>query len=128
MTTVNDLWNFITRDTACAAIMGTRFYFMTLPQEPTFPAATYFRVSRPHEHTHDGVETVHPMFQIDCYGTTQADADNLAHAIDDAMGRWKAAFGDAAFGEGLRDIAEPDLPPIGQRFRVCLEATIWGLV
>jgi hypothetical protein len=128
MSTVKDMVTLILNDPDFQALAGNRLYFMTLPESPTFPAATYFRVSRPHEHTHDGLETVHPRFQFDAYGNTQEDADNLAHILDDIFSRWKSAFGDAAFGEDMRDIAEPDLPPVGERFRVTLDVTIWGLI
>lgn len=128
MSTVSDMVWFVANDPTFSAFAGARLYPITLPQNPTFPAATYFRVARPHEHTHDGGETVHPLFQFDCYGSTYIDANNLAHIIDDIFGRWKSAYGDAAFGETMRDMPEPDLPPIGARYRVMLEVTVWGLV
>jgi hypothetical protein len=127
VTRIQDMVQFVTSDPDFSALAGDRLYPISLPQEPIFPAATYFRVARPHEHTHDGGETVHPLFQFDCYGRTYLEADQLAHIIDDLFGRWKSAWGDAAFGEDLRDIPEPNLPPIGARFRKILDVTIWGL-
>ena len=127
MTTVADMVWFVTSDPSFQAFAGSRLYPITLPQQPTFPAATYFQVAFPHEHTHDGVETVHPLFQFDCYGGTYQDAHALVAILDNIFGRWKSSFGDAAFGENRRDIPEPDLPPIGARFRVMLEVTVWGL-
>jgi hypothetical protein len=128
MTTIADLVWFITSDPDFKAMAADRLNPITLPQDPIFPAVTYFRVSRPHQHTHDGGEVVWPMYQFDCYGSTYLGAWALANLVDDILGRWKSAYGQPAFGESMRDIPEPDLPPVGARFRVMLEATIWGLV
>jgi hypothetical protein len=128
MTTITDMVNFVVSDPTVSSLIGSRLYPLTLPQEPTFPAVTYLRVSRPHQHIMEGGEVVWPMLQFDCYASTYLDAETLVHALDDAFGRWKSVWGQPAFGETIRDMAEPTLPPIGARFRKILEVTIWGLV
>ena len=67
MSTLQDMETFVLNDPAVAAMIKS-FTPITLPQHPVYPAATYFQVDRAHEHTMEGLETVHPRIQIDCYG------------------------------------------------------------
>ncbi len=127
MTQLSEMATLITNDPGFAGLAVDRLYPVTLPQEPVLPAATYLIVSRPHEHTHNRTELVWPRVQFDCYAGTYQEAHALAAAIDAIFGRWKLATGWPAFGEDERDLPEPALPPIGERFRVSLDITIWGL-
>jgi hypothetical protein len=127
MTDVTDLVWFFSNDPGINALIGTRLYPLTLPETPTFPAATYFQVSRPHEHTHDGMELTWPKYQFDFYGSTYLECYAVRKAFQNAIGRWKTAYGQPAFDEDVTDVAEPDLPPIGQRFRERMDVTFWGL-
>lgn len=74
------------------------------------------------------------MFQIDCWGETEEDADDLADAVRDALDQYQGTLGHGAntatratvFIDGPRDDFSP--PKTGERvkqFRALLEATIW---
>jgi hypothetical protein len=74
------------------------------------------------------------MFQIDCWGSTVEEADDLADAVRDALDQYQGTLGHGkhtatgvtVFIDGPRDDFSP--PSDGGRvakFRALLEATIW---
>jgi hypothetical protein len=72
--------------------IGSRLYPKSLPQNPTYPAITYFRVSGPR---HNDVEVAYPRFQFDTwadgansYKVAQRVANNLKKAFNWKSGTW----------------------------------------
>jgi hypothetical protein len=74
------------------------------------------------------------FFQIDCWGSTEEEADDLADAVRDALDQYQGTLGHGkytatratVFIDGPRDDFVP--PADGGRvdkFRALLEATIW---
>jgi hypothetical protein len=66
------------------ALVGTRVYPRKLPQNVTYPAIRYTRIStsRSEFRTLDGrAGYARPRFQIDCYGLTEASCVALAQAL-----------------------------------------------
>jgi hypothetical protein len=74
------------------------------------------------------------MFQIDCWGSTEEEADDLADAVRDALDQYQGTLGHGKSAEtgvtvfigGPRDDFSP--PSDGgrvEKFRALLEATIW---
>ena len=67
------LRQFIVDDPAISALIGTRFYSMTVPQKAQTPYGRYQRVSSPRVSSHDGpTGLAHPRFQIDWVTTSEA--------------------------------------------------------
>lgn len=67
---------------AVTDLVGTRIYPLKLPQNPTYPAITYGRVSARRGMTHDGPgDMAWPRFQFDCYGASYSAAKGVANAI-----------------------------------------------
>lgn len=77
-------------DPTVAGLIGTRFYPYQLPQTPTLPACTYFRVSF---RCLDEIRYPTVRVQVTCWSTTYAGARALAAAIRDAAGRKKGTSG-----------------------------------
>uniref|UniRef100_A0A6H1Z8A6 Tail protein n=1 Tax=viral metagenome TaxID=1070528 RepID=A0A6H1Z8A6_9ZZZZ len=77
-------------DGTVAGLIGTRFYPMELPQQPTLPACTYNRVSyvRPDEIPYPTVRV-----QVTCWAATHSGAWALARAIEAAASRKKGTAG-----------------------------------
>ncbi len=65
-------------DPTLAGLIGTRFYPMDLPQTPTLPACTYFRVSRAKK---DEIPYSTVRIQVTCWATTHDGARALADAF-----------------------------------------------
>lgn len=73
-------------DSGVAALVSTRVYPVLLPQNPTYPAITYQRISGPRVPIYDGPSTMAaPRFQIDSWSETYAGAKALAEAVREAM-------------------------------------------
>jgi len=73
-------------DPTVAGLIGTRFYPYQLPQTPTLPACTYFRVSY---NRFDAIAIPTVRIQVTCSATSYAGARALARAIKDAAGHRK---------------------------------------
>jgi len=73
-------------DPTVAGLIGTRFYPMMLPQTPTLPACTYFRVSH---RIPDEIPYPTIRMQVTCWATTHSGARALATALEAAAGKKK---------------------------------------
>ena len=63
-----------------------RIFQELLPQEVTYPALSYQRISSPHELTLDGRQTFTPArIQIDCHAETASAASGLAVAVNASL-------------------------------------------
>jgi hypothetical protein len=103
-----------------AAIIGTCLYPVILPQSPTLPAVTYFRVSGGQENSLKGYSGLeHPRIQIDCWSLTYAGAKELANAVRAAM--------DLATTFKALCISDHDLFEDDTRiYRVSLDFSVWN--
>lgn len=81
---------------AVTALVGTRVHPNGLPQDPTFPAVSYTRISGVHEHSHSGVSNlITARFQFNSwaddvagagYGQAKALAKVVRVALDAYVG------------------------------------------
>lgn len=65
------------------AIVGSRTYPMLLPQNPTYPAITYGRISN--TGTNGSTALKETRYQIDCWAATYAGTQTLAAAVKAAL-------------------------------------------
>jgi hypothetical protein len=92
--------------------VGSRIYWLRLPDSPTYPAISYFRVSNAGEHL---VNTYSPRFQFDVWVKTAGEALDIAELIRKAFQRFKGIMGGAGgkkinqgVHEDTREMYEPD--------------------
>lgn len=72
----------VTEAPQTAAHIGGRMYPKRLPQNPTYPAIVYHRVSGNREHSHDSSSGLaHPRIQLDVYARTHVEAKAVAEAV-----------------------------------------------
>jgi hypothetical protein len=91
---------------ALAALISTRIYPHTLPQEPTLPALTYFRVSTAPVHNHNlDYAWALKRFQFDIYAATYLVCLAVKDALIEAMGYLSYT----AHWDNDQDINEPEL-------------------
>ena len=70
-------------------LVKERIYILKLPQNPTYPAITYFRVSSPRHHD---IDVSYPRFQFDSWASTYEEARNVANEIRKAIQREKGLW------------------------------------
>jgi len=76
-------------------LVNGRMYPGRLPQEPTYPAITYRRISDAGLMAHDGPGDLNTArFQFDCHGT-HAQAEDTATAIKQALNGFTGIMGGA---------------------------------
>lgn len=69
-------------DAATAALIGTRIYPLLLPDDCPLPAVSYHLISTVDSYTLDGpLSLVQVRLQIDCWGTSYADARAAAQVL-----------------------------------------------
>ena len=104
-----------------AAIVGSRVYPDTLPQNPTLPSIRYQRISTPRSQyrTLDGrAGYAAPRFQIDCYDLSRTAALTLAQAVYGLLEGFTGTVAglqvDFISSEDERGDFEPDAGPDGK--------------
>lgn len=80
------LYYKLSTDAAITALISTRVYPFQMPQNPTYPAMTYRRIStrQPFDLSGPG-DMDNPRFQFDCYAPSYAAAKGLAKALRSVM-------------------------------------------
>jgi len=72
-----------------AALVGTRIYPATYPQNATMPLCVYQRTSKAPDYTHDGPSgNKDSRFQISSFGHSFSDARHTADEIFEALRPW----------------------------------------
>lgn len=95
-------------DSAVSALIGTRLYPQKLPQDPTYPAATYQRIDGPRLYDHGGATGLaEGRFQFDVWATTYSSAKAVAAAVRAALSGYSGTTGgvEIAF---IRCLSESD--------------------
>lgn len=91
MTIRDDIYTRLTTgSTTLTGLIGTRVYRTQLPQNPTLPALTYWKVSG--NRLYDLSQSVgvsDPRFQVSCWARTSAEAEDVAEAVRGVMADWK---------------------------------------
>ncbi len=67
------------------ALIGDRIYPVKLPQNPTYPAITYFQVSGSPIYTKQGRHGTRPRVQISCWAKSYTQVKQLAEKVKLAM-------------------------------------------
>lgn len=106
--------------TSTAIGVSARIYPVRLPQEPTYPAITYQRISGGQENSFGGYATLeNPRMQIDVWADTYLAAKNAAEAVHTAMN------GATAYRATLisdSDLYESDI----EIYRVSMDFSCWN--
>ncbi len=98
---------------AVAALIGTRIYPGRLPQDVTFPAVSYQRITGGEENTHSGAGPARALVQIDCWSDdTYGEALSVAEAVRAALSSHRGPMGSArdvtARISNQMDLPEPE--------------------
>lgn len=90
MTIRDDLYTRLTTgSTTLTALVGTRVYRKRLPQNPTLPALTYWKVSGVRLYDLDGpTGESDPRVQVSCWSQTSAQAEDVAEAVRGTLADW----------------------------------------
>ncbi len=120
------LYTHLISHAGLTAIVGNRIYPVLLPQDVTFPAVTYQRISTVREYAQEGPSGLaHPRFQFSCWAETYEEAKAVAEQIRFALSGYKGTINnvriDAVYIEDDNDIYDPET----NIYHVALDATIW---
>lgn len=81
-----DIYSSLTAHAGLSALIGTRLYPVLLPQNPTYPAVTYQRVSTPRAQAINGtVASAGPRFQFAAWASTYSSAVSVAAQVRAAL-------------------------------------------
>lgn len=131
MTIAAGLRTFLLADSTIASLIGSgsaaRLYPVKLPQGPTMPAITYQTISGQRVHSADGASGLSgPRIQIDCWGSTYAQADALFEAVRKRLDGYRGPAGSkdiqGAFFDTERDFYEAD----AELYRKSADFIIWN--
>jgi hypothetical protein len=111
-------------------LVGSRVYPEVLPQRPTYPAIVYQRVTTARVRSFDGPSGLaRPRIQLDCYGSTYAQAKAVAAAVRLALDHKTFDAGlvhvQGAFLEDERDVRESEGRDVDDERRVSMDFFVW---
>lgn len=120
--------NMAVADATVFGLVGERIYPVVLPQDVTYPAVRYARVSGMREYSHDGDSgLVDARSQWDCYAETWIDARALATALIGALSGKRLGDIQAIHLESQRDLYEDDVSSAAARvYRVSIDFRAWA--
>lgn len=120
MTVESDIKSALDDYAGLSALVGSRNYFIRLPDQPTYPNTVINRITSTPQTTLSGRNAKQQArFQIDCRGTTYESARNVAAQVVSAM---EAA---TAFTAVLLDDSDFPYEPEVLTYRVVLEFSVW---
>ena len=96
MTIEEALQAYLSSKTEITNIVSDRIYPILLPQDSTYPALTYFKISGSVQHD---VDIAYPWFQISSWAETYAEVKALAVVVKEVMQRYKGVMGG---GSGIK--------------------------
>lgn len=130
MTISTAIFSRLSGDATVSGLVGTRIYPQTLPQEPTYPAITYDRVSTRAIQCRGNGSYKASRWQFDCYAITYLGAEALGQAIEDSLTTWTRASGPRVsvvlaenWRDGFEDIVLGDAST--GVYRATLDFFIW---
>ena len=93
MTVEAAVFDLLSSDAGVSGVVSNRIYPVKLPQDPTYPALTYFRVSAL-RHSVMGNDTglVEKRIQVSSWAELYSEVNNLAELVRDAMQRTRGTF------------------------------------
>jgi len=120
---INDaIYTHLIRHAGLAALIVERCYPIRLPQEPTYPAVTYQRISTVPTYSQDGDSNLdRGRWQFSCWARTHTAAEAVAAQVRTALTTWRASYGQPAFLENQVDFYEPDTDV----HHIPVDAIIW---
>lgn len=89
------LYAYLKTHAGLNALVGTRIYPLILPQPPTLPAVTYFKISRVNQRTMGNPTDVlkRVRVQFSCWATTYAGAKAIAEQVMAALQDFRGEMG-----------------------------------
>jgi len=114
------LYDALRLDGTVAGIVSTRIYEEKLPQDVTYPALVYQRITARSLYDLQGyTELENPHIQVDCWVRDSNDLETLVRAVLDAA-RAATTFAVAGHDDQQLEVDEPDL------YRRSLDISIWN--
>ncbi len=109
-----------------SALVGNRIYPMVLPDEATYPAIVYQKISGLMVASHSGNSGLgNPRFQISCWGETYPVAKALSRQVKLAFHGYKGAMGDITCQAAFVDAELDDMDQQTKLFRVMIDVLLW---
>ena len=113
MTIEEGLYDYLSSDVGVSALLSSRIYPGTLPQNWTAPAISYQRISGERNRILSGPDDrATPRIQIDCWADSYSGARALAEAVRSAIDGYAGLMGTTQVGsvvlESDTDFYEPD--------------------
>ena len=113
MTIEEGLYSYLSTNVGVSALVSTRIYPGTLPQNWTAPAISFQRISGVRLRRLSGpVGRATPRIQIDCWADSYSGAKALAEAVRSAMDGYAGLMGTTTVGSVVLetdiDFYEPD--------------------
>ncbi|MGB9780621.1 DUF3168 domain-containing protein [Caldanaerobacter sp.] len=106
------IYGYVSTHAGVTALVGNRIYPLLLPQNPTYPAIVYSRVSRIYEKDLSGTVWNQSRIQFSCYAKKYSEAKAVAEQLRSAFRDYRGKIGDidimVADVTNEIDLYEPD--------------------
>ena len=108
-----DLWTYLQAQTGLTALIGVRLHPVRLPQNPTFPAVVFTKISKPRVVSQQGDSGLsNPRYQFTCWAIRHSDAVTIAGELRTSLSGFQGTMNGrrvyASFDENELDHVDPD--------------------
>jgi hypothetical protein len=119
-----ELYSALTSSTLITAYTSNRVYPVELPQKPTYPAVTYFRVASNPQVSLEKYEGLNnPLFQMDIWSTsylqTKEIKENMVTVMDNTS-RFQSRYSNDV------DFFESEANTKKKLYRLAVDFSVWG--
>jgi hypothetical protein len=116
--------SLVASDSAVIGFVGDRIYYMTAPQDVSFPYIVIFKVSSTREHCHEGFSNLtHSRIQFSIFSETYYNGKQIADAIKDVLDGYKGTSESTSIHSSLFD-GESDGYET-ETFYITLDFMVW---
>lgn len=119
MSLESGLYSALAADATVSSLVGTRIYPEIMPQDVTYPAISYQRISTVRLNMLSGVDDFTQVrIQIDCWDDNYSDVKTLALAVRDALDDAKLLGSQViqhCYMESMQDLSQVDGDRIDRR-------------
>jgi len=119
------LFEYLRDNVTIKAIISQRVTQDLLPQKPTYPALTFYRISTERNRAMGGSSVQKPRFQIDCWDTSRNGAMALADAVRGQLDWESGALGTSTILHAECIDERNDYDADAKVFRTSLDFYIW---
>ena len=120
------IFSILTADSGLSAIVDSRIYPMSIPQEGRTPCIVYQKITGPRLYDHGGESGLaYPRFQFSCWANSYSGAKALADALRSAFSAYSDRSATVPVHVAFIEAELDDYEPETKLYRRIMDFRVW---